>query len=237
LAGKVVVHWVEENCDDEGQVVTTMRHLAAMMSGDHGKTKVNRMRAWRALQEAVAAGILRTEALQDPLQGAGHSPTRITRVNFKTYQDRDEASGTGTVTAIVSDAGLSSRGLQIAVVSAAAPQASGRWPLGEQLRRLVGQGLCIIGPGGDGLKPPTSTEERDRLEADLAKVGVEAAAASCIESAKRNGKGSGISSLRYFLAHVHDIAQPAAALPEPRRGKPSCTAPAEVHTFTGEIAF
>jgi hypothetical protein len=109
LPAKMIVIWVEENANDEGRVVTTIRHLAKMISGGHGKQKVPRMTLWRALQEAVDAGLLVTEAGQQAGQQEVQPPTIITRCNFKDYQDSVEEVGTASGTALVTQAGRSSR--------------------------------------------------------------------------------------------------------------------------------
>ena len=112
MPAKMIVIWVEENANDEGRVVTTVRHLAKMIGGTHGKQRVPRMTLWRALQEAVDAGLLVTEAGQQAGQQEVQPPTIITRCNFKDYQESDESSGTASGTALVTQAGRSSRRMQ-----------------------------------------------------------------------------------------------------------------------------
>ena len=109
---KVVVFWVEENANDQGRVVTTMRHLALMVGGRDHRVKVPRMTVWRAVREACAAGILRTEAGQQALQGELQPPTIITRCNFEEYQSQVDIDQDATVTGLGAEAGRSSRGMQ-----------------------------------------------------------------------------------------------------------------------------
>ncbi len=93
---------------------------------------------------------------------------------------------------------------------ATAPLSSQFWPRVEQFRQLVSQGLAVIGPNGGGLKGLESAAQRDAMERQLAVVGVERAAAACIERSRQAGKGGGIKSLSYFAGPVSDLAEPGA---------------------------
>ena len=112
LVAKVLVLWVEENANDQGRVVTTIRHLTSMVSGKHYRQKVPRMTVWRALKEATDAGVLVTEAGQDAGQANIHPPTIITRCNYKDYQDKETDIPGEAGQALVTEAGRSSRGRQ-----------------------------------------------------------------------------------------------------------------------------
>jgi hypothetical protein len=112
MPAKLVVMWVEENADDTGSATTTTRYLASVIGGAHHKAGVARMVVWRAIREAASAGILRIEPGQEAGHESGHAPTKLTRVNFKEYQEREESTGTGTGTGLGVEPGLSSRGKQ-----------------------------------------------------------------------------------------------------------------------------
>jgi hypothetical protein len=109
VLAREIVRYVEDNADDAGKVTTTIRHLTAVMACRDPRLSPPRMTVWRALQEAVRAEILRTDAGQQAGQQAGHAPTTITRVNFREYQEREEGSGTTSGTGLEAEAGLSGR--------------------------------------------------------------------------------------------------------------------------------
>jgi hypothetical protein len=96
------------------------------------------------------------------------------------------------------------------------------WPKTEQVRRLVSQGLGGQQNGGRGLRSIESVADRDLFERDVGAVGVERAAAACIEHAIEQGKGAGLRSLAYFREFVSELASPAtphaAAAGPPRNG-------------------
>jgi hypothetical protein len=109
---KLAVLWVEENADDEGVAEVTVRQMAAALGGQHHQQRLSPMAVWRAWQEAKKAGLILVEVGQVSTRECYGSPSKITRVNFKAYQKREEEPVTPPVTGMPSEVLLSSRGRQ-----------------------------------------------------------------------------------------------------------------------------
>jgi hypothetical protein len=109
LPAKLIVIWVEENADDSGTALVTLRQLSRYLSGPHHKQTVPLTTTHRALHEAIRAGLLVAEAERPWIEKRNGSPSRITRVKFATYQHEPAGSGTGTGTPLDREAEHSSR--------------------------------------------------------------------------------------------------------------------------------
>ncbi len=134
---RLLVIWVEDNADDDGQVTTTIRHMEKIFScGDH-RLSPSRGAIWRALREAKKAEILRTGSGQESEQEAGKLPTTITRVNFKEYQEAPEEKRAEKRAGLEKEAGLSSRGTQKNAEKKPTPATAGDRPEHADWRALI----------------------------------------------------------------------------------------------------
>lgn len=159
---KLAVVWVEENADDEGTAVVTVRQMAAYVGGRHHKQRVHPMAMWRAWREAERAGLLVVEVGQPSSSERDGVPSRITRTKFREYQSRDVADVTGTVTALDGEALHSGRRSQ-------KKQKKRSVPINDRNRSL-GPSPKEIGSAADAAQPPLPRAPSTTASRDLGRI-------------------------------------------------------------------
>jgi hypothetical protein len=84
---KLVLLWIEDNCDSAGVLVATNRQIADELSGDSKRQEIAVMTVYRAVRElAVAGKIVVQQAGQEMAGEVVQRPTQITRCNYAEYQ-------------------------------------------------------------------------------------------------------------------------------------------------------
>jgi hypothetical protein len=121
---KLACIFSEENADDEGQLTSTVRQMADALGGWHHEQKIPRMTMWRAWRELEAAGLWSIQAGRTAEREAGRTPSVITRLNFKRYQETPKEEGTQPGTQSSEEAGHSSRGTQTKETKRRPPKAA-----------------------------------------------------------------------------------------------------------------
>ena len=92
LLQRVLLHWVEENANDEGMAGPTTRvWLAKLMSCP--SERVSKSSVHRAAVTLERAGMVRREAGQVPGRVPGHAPMLYIRENWAEYQDKPDKAG------------------------------------------------------------------------------------------------------------------------------------------------